>query len=336
MTERGMAIDSYALYRGEVAGIAHQTGEREEGMREDRILDIDERQRDEMLRRRRRARERARQEARRKRLKMRRRRMIRRLLIRVCVLLFVIVAGRGAVWMLLSAVRENSVDNPVIATMSKEDLRETDEWKKINENRSLYPDSMIEVLENNPELLDFVSNYPDAEPVVTGGLTKKEMKEDYPLFLQWDARWGYVPYGDDNIGLSGCAPTCLSMVIFSLTGNEAATPDAIAAFSMDNGYYVPGTGTAWALMTDAAARYGVSVEELSLDEGMMKSHLDSGRMIICSMGPGAFTTTGHFIVLYGYTEEGFLVNDPFSRKRSSKVWDFESIQYQIRNMWVYG
>lgn len=301
-----------------------------------RLIDIDERQRDEMLRRRKRARERARLEARRKRKKIKRMRMLRRLLIRVCVLFFVIVAGRAAVRMLLSAIRENSGDNPVIATMSKEDLKETDEWKLINENRSLYPGPMLEVLENNPELLDFVANYLEAEPVVTGGLTRKEIKEDYPLFLQWDARWGYVPYGDDNIGLSGCAPACLSMVIFSLTRNEAATPDAIAAFSMDNGYYVPGTGTAWALMTDAAVRYGVQAEELSLEEGLMKSRLDSGRMIICSMGPGDFTTTGHFIVLYGYNEEGFLVNDPFSRRRSSKVWDFETIQYQIRNMWVYG
>lgn len=301
-----------------------------------RIVDIDERQRDEMLRRKRRARERARREARQKRIRMRRRRIIRRLLVRIAILFLIIMAGRAALQMLISAIAGGSKAEPVTVTMSKGDLKETDEWKTINENRTLYPETMLEVLENNPELLDFVANYPDAEPIVTGGLTKKETKEDYPLFLQWDARWGYAPYGDDNIGLSGCAPACLSMVIFSLTRNEEATPDAIAAFSTENGYYVEGTGTAWALMTDAAARYGVSVEELSLDEGLMKSRLDSGHMIICSMGPGDFTTTGHFIVLYGYNEEGFLVNDPFSRRRSSKVWNFETIQYQIRNMWVYG
>lgn len=301
-----------------------------------RIVDIDEQQRDEMLRRKRRARVRARREARQKRIKMRRRRIIRRLLVRIAILFLIIVAGRAALQMLISVVAGDSKAGSAVVTMSKEELKETDKWKTINENRTLYPETMLEVLENNPELLDFVANYPDAEPVVTGGLTKKETKEDYPLFLQWDARWGYAPYGDDNIGLSGCAPACLSMVIFSLTRNEEATPDAVAAFSTENGYYVEGTGTAWALMTDAAARYGVSAEELSLDEGLMKSRLDSGHMIICSMGPGDFTTTGHFIVLYGYNEEGFLVNDPFSRRRSSKVWDFETIRYQIRNMWVYG
>lgn len=301
-----------------------------------RIVDIDEQQRDEMLRRNRRARERARQAAKRKRIKMRRRRILRRLLVRIGILILVVMAGRATFRMLLSAVRENSGTAPALATMTKADLKKTDEWKHINANRSQYPKDMLKVLENNPELLDFVANYLEAEPVVTGGLTKREMKEDYPLFLQWDARWGYVPYGDDNIGLSGCAPACLSMVIFSLTRDENATPDAIAAFSMDNGYYVEGTGTAWALMTAAAAHYGVQAEELSLDEGLMKSRLDSGYMLICSMAPGDFTTTGHFIVIYGYNEDGFLVNDPFSRNRSSRVWSFETIQYQIRNMWVFG
>ncbi len=126
------------------------------------------------------------------------------------------------------------------------------------------------------------------------------------------------------------------MVIFSLTRNENATPDALADFSMKMGYYEYGAGTSWSLLTAAAEQYGVMVEGLVLDEGIMKDHLDNGHMIICSMGPGDFTTTGHFIVMYGYDQEGFLVNDPYSRIRSSKSWDYETISGQIRAMWVYS
>lgn len=220
--------------------------------------------------------------------------------------------------------------------MSAEDMEKTDTYKEIFENRALYPKTMLEALEKNPEIQDFVKNYPDSEPVVQGGISDEEKAAEHPLFLQWDARWGYVSYGDDNIGLSGCGPACLSMVIFSLTRNESATPDAIAGYSMNMGYYEYGAGTSWNLMTDAAAQYGVMAEGLALSEGIMKEHLDNGHMIICSMGPGDFTTTGHFIVIYGYDQDGFLVNDPYSRIRSNRTWDYDTISGQIRGMWVYS
>lgn len=55
------------------------------------------------------------------------------------------------------------------------------------------------------------------------------------------------------IGLSGCGPTCLSMVLLALTEDEEATPYEVARFSEENGYYVEGSGTAWSLMTEGAA-----------------------------------------------------------------------------------
>ncbi len=39
-----------------------------------------------------------------------------------------------------------------------------------------------------------------------------------PLLLQTDSRWSNVPYGSSTIGISGCAPTCLSMAAIALTG----------------------------------------------------------------------------------------------------------------------
>ena len=80
-------------------------------------------------------------------------------------------------------------------------------------------------------MLDFVKGYLTAEPVANGGLTHAEKKEDIPLLLQWDKRWGYAPYGNNNIAISGCAPTCLSMVIVGLTKDTAATPDVVASYA---------------------------------------------------------------------------------------------------------
>lgn len=179
-----------------------------------------------------------------------------------------------------------------------------------------------------------MADYFTAEKTVQGGFTEDELKQDTPLFMQWDSRWGHVPYGDSNIGIAGCAPTCLSMVIFALTGNADATPDAIAAYSMENGHYVSGVGTAWSLITEAGKEYGVSISELGLDEDAMKRQLDYGGELILSMRPGDFTTTGHFIVIYDYDENGFFVNDPYSRARSSRQWTYKTLKGQIKNIWV--
>ena len=65
--------------------------------------------------------------------------------------------------------------------------------------------------------------------------------------------------------------------------------------------------------------------------------LDDGKVIICSMGPGDFTTEGHFILIRGYDGNGFYVNDPNRRSNSEKQWEFDTLRSQIRNLWsLYG
>lgn len=207
---------------------------------------------------------------------------------------------------------------------------------EIYSRREAYPEDLLTALANNPELTGFVKGYLTAGQTATGGITSEETAQDFPLFMQWDARWGYVPYGGLNIGVSGCGPTCLSMAIFALTKDETATPDALAAYGMENGYYTKGVGTSWSFMTDAPTAYGVCAMELGLDEEIMKYYLDRGCPIICAMRPGDFTISGHFIMLYGYDQDGFMINDPNSRERSGRRWDFETLRYQIKNLWVYS
>ena len=196
-------------------------------------------------------------------------------------------------------------------------------------------DTLRELVENNPETADFVRNYqmkkdlPPAEDVgeVTVGVI--------PHLLQWDERWGYQIYGDNMIAVNGCGPTVISMVAAGLTGDRTVTPYKVAKFAEENGYYEGEAGTSWSLMTEGARQFGIYGEEMGLDENMIFSVLENGNPIICSMRPGDFTTTGHFIVLVG-TEDGKIrVNDPNSVKRSEKLWDYETLYPQINNLWVY-
>lgn len=207
----------------------------------------------------------------------------------------------------------------------------------ILENKAAYPANMLEALANNPEMTDFVTGYLTAERTATGGLNEREMEQEHPLFLQWDPRWGYVSYGDDsNVGLAGCGPTCLSMALYELTRDASLTPDKIAVYGMENGYYMAGTGTLWALIEDVPGLYGISVENPAIEEAALKQELDAGKVLICAMREGDFTAAGHFIVIYGYDEEGFLVNDPNCVARSRKSWSFEQIGGQIKQVWALG
>lgn len=197
------------------------------------------------------------------------------------------------------------------------------------------PQDYLDALENNPELLEFVQGYSDAKREAAGGLTKKELHAQWPLLLQWDKRWGYVPYGDHDIGLSGCAPTSLSMVVVGLTKNKDASPDMVAEFAEDNGYYLYGTGTKWSLMTEGAAAFGVRGSELALDKNRIFTALEAGHPIICSVRPGDFTTGGHFLVLIGVEDGKIRLNDPNSRIRSEKLWDYETLAPQIKSLWEF-
>lgn len=218
------------------------------------------------------------------------------------------------------------------------DKAKTDaQYAYIIEHASEYPSAMLAALANNPEMLDFVSGYLEQTSVSSNAsLTKKEKKETYPLLIQWDSRWGYLPYGSSNIGISGCGPTCLSMVVYSLTREESATPAQIAAYAESAGYYIEGTGTAWALMTEGASHFGITGTEMSLDEDLMKSRLDQGHPIICAMRPGDFTVAGHFIMIYGYEKDGFLINDPNCISRSRQVWDYNTLSSQIKDLWYFS
>ncbi len=216
-------------------------------------------------------------------------------------------------------------------------LEESMTWRKVFTEPQKYPENMLDALKKNPEILDFVVAYPTKEQKVQGGITEAECEQQTPLLIQWDDRWGYVPYGDGVIGITGCAPTCLSMVIISLTGDASATPDLLAQKSIEKGAYVNGSGTSWSFLTDAVADYNIKVEQFGyLTKIEMEKLLDEGKKIILSMGPGDFTTSGHFIVICGYTEKGFIVNDPFSKMRSKMEWSYDTISNQWAGIWVYG
>ena len=179
-----------------------------------------------------------------------------------------------------------------------------------------------------------LNNLVPSRQSITIDLSEYLGSETVPLFFQWDERWGTTIYGSDVMEVTGCGPTCLSMVLVHLLQDATYTPRYVADFAEDNKYYAKGSGSKWALIAEGGEILGLDVTELPLDENRMKKNLELGNPVICIMGPGDFTTTGHFIVLTGVKDDKFVVNDPNSRENSERLWSYDEIQGQIKNLWA--
>ncbi|MBO5395924.1 MAG: C39 family peptidase [Clostridia bacterium] len=245
-----------------------------------------------------------------------------------------IIAGA----MILTVLMLIILDNTVFRSASREEGGFLENILHFGEEQEKdYSEELSALAQRNPEAAEFAANYPlykDGAGEYT--LTEYEDLSEIPHFMQWDTRWGYEEYAGSLMGLSGCGPVCLSMVAVYLLEDLSLDPLCVARFSEDNGYAEKDNGTKWTLMSKGAEELGLRSRELPLHKQTMIDELDSGKPIICIMGAGDFTSSGHFIVITDYSDEGFSVLDPNSVSRSQQKWTYERIESQIRNLWAFS
>lgn len=161
---------------------------------------------------------------------------------------------------------------------------------------------------------------------------------EIPLYLQYQAPWGSMPYGTGTIAQKGCCPTCLAMVL-SYLKQETIYPNTVTAWT-GNRYYVAGAGSSWSIFSAVAEHWGVTCTNLGTNAQSMVEELKEGKPVIASMSPGTFTKGGHFIVLTGITENGKIkVNDP----NDNAVKDFKNKEFEVslivreaKNYWSFS
>jgi len=255
----------------------------------------------------------------------------------ILMVIFIVTIGVMVIgyvsFILNEVVFVNQYDDTVLErleVLSKEDNR----IEEIIDNSDTYPEDILNMLSYNIETLDFVLNYHSKKGNVYSDNIGNVTIGEIPLLLQWDERWGYAFYGDSVIATTGCAPTALAMVVAGLTGKNDVTPYDIAKYADDNGYYSLG-GTSWSIMTEGSKNFGVVGSEITLSKNVIYDYLKNGYPIICSVRPGDFTSSGHFIVLTGIYDNKIKINDPNSIERSNMLWEYEKLQSQIKNLWFF-
>lgn len=211
----------------------------------------------------------------------------------------------------------------------------------LEENPDDNTEELLRLLENNPDALSYICNYPEKRGTLLDcTLTQEDLEVSegrlLPLFMQWDDRWGYSDYGGYLFGTNACGPTTLSMVAVQLLGDSSLNPRVIADFAEENGFVSPGGGSDWVLMSQGGPMLGLTVEEISPSESWVRSEVEAGHPVVCIMGPGHFTTGGHYIVICGTDGDKFLINDCNSYTRSNQSWDFDTFKDEIRNLWAFS
>lgn len=163
-------------------------------------------------------------------------------------------------------------------------------------------------------------------------------------YNQGEEPWGSMPYGTSTIGDAGCGPTSMAIVISTLTG-QTVNPQMTCAYSISNGEYVSGVGTAHSFPTNAAHHWGLTCERVGKDQmGYVVQSLKEGKMVveICEAYTITGSGSGHFIVLTGVTRDGYItIADCASRERTGKVYSVETITSYGRDLaegafWIIG
>ena len=165
-------------------------------------------------------------------------------------------------------------------------------------------------------------------------------------YLQTDSRWAKKPYrvpGENStIGSAGCGPTCAAMVISTLTG-KTATPVDTCDWSIRHGYKALNQGTYYSYFVPQLKAYGIQCKQMLgsriLNQPQhpiheqVKQYLSQGYYAIALMGPGTWTKSGHFVLVWDWDSKVH-INDPASTRSERLNGDPDTFRREVRMYWL--
>ena len=157
-------------------------------------------------------------------------------------------------------------------------------------------------------------------------------------FRQYDSRWAnnvYTSTGNKSQTMrnSGCGPTAAANIVAHVK-DASVTPWTLAQIALKKGYRTANSGTAWGFFKHLAGVYGFSKFVQTSSLATLKACLDEGGYVVCSMGPGYWTSGGHYITAWKYDGTYIYCNDPASATRKKqKQGDFVKQRKQFFCFW---
>lgn len=149
-------------------------------------------------------------------------------------------------------------------------------------------------------------------------------------YMQTDPRWADIDYSakgeKTTIGRAGCGPTTAAMVLATWK-DKKITPKETAAWALHHGFKAVEQGTYYGYFAALGKAYGVpmsmlnpqNLRQMSADNSKKyhKTALEEvkkGNLVIACMGPGLWTSGGHYVLWYKAGNGKVLINDPASKQ----------------------
>lgn len=219
------------------------------------------------------------------------------------------------------------------------ELAETDERAKFAiDNSELYPETWFKMLYDDEEF-ELAYNYPFMKDnYQNASFTEEELNsEDVPALYMNDLRWYYE---NPAIKHQGCAAVSITMVNLYLNHNDAVDPVNVTSYADEMGYYGLG-GISQENISEIMEYFGLTAEEHIFDkrngekvtETELKAAADTEGAVVMAAVRGR-TFGEHSLIIRGYDENGFYINDPASPEKTSMQWDFEVFENELVRYWV--
>lgn len=198
-----------------------------------------------------------------------------------------------------------------------------------------YPMEIREMLVQNNETKEFVTNYPkkitNFKPDKLDFSSYKGCTEP-PHLLQWDMRWGYMSYNGNVFGLTGSAPTCLSMVSIYVLHDISRTPVFIANFAKGTDY----ESNPERLLSIGSRYLDLSTSEVPPNnQRMREAVMEDGSAVICMLKSQELS---QFVVITKIDDDGnFVIHDPSSKNRSKNGYSYTELKNNgLKRIWKFS
>lgn len=165
-------------------------------------------------------------------------------------------------------------------------------------------------------------------------------------YLQVDPKWKNIPYATKDevatIGSSGCGPTACAMIVATLADSNI-TPVEACAWALSKGFKAYRQGTYYSFVSQYLKKYDIEAQILN-DANIYhnlkaKAHeealatIGSGDWVLCCMGKGRWTSSGHFILWYANNGSYALIRDPNSTKTNRIKAPISTLQNEVKYYW---
>lgn len=226
--------------------------------------------------------------------------------------------------------------------------------KKLIKNRNLaqIAEALLLYNKSNGKVLNGLVRRREAERALFLAKVEETTKGDYKMvkpvdYKQYDSRWGSLPYAVDGekstIKSAGCGPTALANALAAIVSTYI-DPVTLASWARMNNYKVKASGTSYNFFVPCAKAYGVTVRRLNTSNIYGKTtspyheqvlaELLAGNWVIACMGKGNWTSSGHYITVYGFQNGNVYINDPGSAKANRACNTWELFKSQVKYYWV--